>query len=409
LIPKARELEFDADVKLNQFPWTYVKELIAEIRLDAEPTAKLTSASQMEWLTTDLHLITAIRTFPFDIHRLELRNSKAAYRLADGRTFAVDNIEANVEPLLFIHPKDSGATRGVARSKGNLSLTGLRVPGLKEFNISLNVDGKDNQLDLIFNSQTQRAKSEEGRLRLDFSVADPTYLLAYKVKQVPVENFIKKISKKTFAGGLIDYSLDLKSHGKGLTTVRDNLAGTIEITSDSLRLYGVDIDDVLTKYKKSQRFNLTDVGAVILAGPVGIVATKGTEFVVLSRVNMNDTQYSTLDTLVARWKLDHLLLSTEDVAFTTPHNRIAFVGSLDFAHDSIPGLQIAVVDKNGCSLMDQQIYGKLSALKTGKLNVAKTLLGSVINFANSIVGKDCKPIYVGSVRNPKPPGKGRAP
>lgn len=407
LIPKKREIEFEAAVHLDKFPWTYVKELVAEIRRDAEPTAKQLPPSQMEWLTADLDISTAIHTKPFDIRRVEIRKSKVAYRLPDERTFAIDNLEVNLEPLFFTHPLQTGAITGLARSKGSVELTGLRVPGLTHFNISLDVDGTDNQLDVAFKSQTQRAESEAGRIRLDFSGAEPSVALVYEVKQTPVEDFVKKISKKNLARGLISYSLDLKSHGKDWTTARENLEGTVAISSDSLRLYGVDIDDVLTKYNKSQRFNLTDVGAVILAGPVGIVATKGSDFVVLSKVSMTDTKYSTIDTLVSRWKLDHRLLSTEDVALTTRLNRIAFAGSIDFARDSIPGLQIAVVDKNGCSLMDQQIYGKFSDLKTGKLKVAKTLLGSVINFANSIVGKDCKPVYTGSVRNPKPPSKGK--
>ncbi len=408
IIPKVREIEFQADVKLNQFPWIYVKELAAEIREGDEPTAKQLPVNQMEWLTTDLHITSAMRTYPFDIRRLQLLHSKVSYRFVDGKTLDIDNLEADLGPLFFIHPPQSGAITGLAQTQGTMKLNGLRIPGLTHFNVSLNVAGKDDQLDLSFKSQTQQAESEDGHLRLDLSGAEPGYGFVYEVRQTPVEGFINKISKKNFARGLINYTLDLRSHGKTWATARENLGGSVTISSDSLRLYGVDIDDVLTKYKKSQRFNLADVGAVVLAGPVGIVATKGTDFVVLASVNLNDTQYSTLDTLVARWKLDKRILSTEDVAFATRLNRIAFSGSIDFARDSIPGLQIAVVDKNGCSLMDQQIYGKFSALKTGKLNVAKTLLGSVINFVDALVGKDCKTIYSGSVGNPQGSGKRRA-
>jgi hypothetical protein len=39
-------------------------------------------------------------------------------------------------------------------------------------------------------------------------------------------------------------------------------------------------------------------------------------------------------------------------------------------------------------------------MQTGKLNVAKTLLGSVINFVDAIVGKGCVPVYTGSVAHP---------
>ncbi len=50
--------------------------------------------------------------------------------------------------------------------------------------------------------------------------------------------------------------------------------------------------------------------------------------------------------------------------------------------------------------MDQKLYGKMKTLKTGKLNITKTVFGSVINFVKAIVGKDCKPVYTGMVQDP---------
>jgi len=38
--------------------------------------------------------------------------------------------------------------------------------------------------------------------------------------------------------------------------------------------------------------------------------------------------------------------------------------------------------------------------KDRKTQHHKTLLGSIINFANAIVGKDCKPVYTGRVKDP---------
>jgi AsmA protein len=162
----------------------------------------------------------------------------------------------------------------------------------------------------------------------------------------------------------------------------------------------VDVDNALKKYERSQNFNLTDLGAVLVAGPVGLVATKGTDFVALASIKLDSSKHTDIQTLYTRWKFENSQLITEDVAFATTKNRIAFDGSIDFKRDTIPGITIAVVDKNGCSLMDQNLYGKIGAIKTGKLNITKTLLGSVINFVNAVVGKDCQPIYTGSVKAP---------
>jgi AsmA protein len=200
--------------------------------------------------------------------------------------------------------------------------------------------------------------------------------------------------------GTIDYSLDIHSSGSTWEILKQNMAGEIAITGDSLHLSGVDIDKLLRKFERSQNFNLTDVGAILIAGPVGLAVTKGTDFVSLATINLNPKHHTFIKELHTTWRLKDRQLITKDVAFATLQNRVAFDGRIDFARDSIPGLTIAVVDKNGCSLMDQKLYGKTSDLKTGKLNIAKTLFGSVINFVNVIVGKDCKPVYTGRVKPP---------
>jgi hypothetical protein len=61
---------------------------------------------------------------------------------------------------------------------------------------------------------------------------------------------------------------------------------------------------------------------------------------------------------------------------------------------------VYVVDKKGCSLMQQNIYGKFDAIQMGKLKIAKTLLGSVINLVNSVVGGKCEAVYTGSIEHP---------
>lgn len=195
--------------------------------------------------------------------------------------------------------------------------------------------------------------------------------------------------------------MHLKTSGSNWGQIKQNLGGGIEIVGDSLRLYGVDVDDVLRKYEKSQNVNLTDLGAVVVAGPVGLAVTKGSDFVSLASVSLDSTEVTNIQTLVAKWKLENGMLITEDVAFATRLNRIAFNGQLDLVHDSIPGLTIAVLDEKGCSLMDQKLYGKMGAIQHGKLNITKTLLGSVINFVNAVVGKDCTPVYTGRVRKTK--------
>jgi hypothetical protein len=400
LIPKKRLWVFHAQVKANKFPWNYVQDLVAEIKSGAEPTAKKLSVKQLDILTADLDVSASITTYPLDFNRLDIRNSRVNFSFPGSKTLSAEKLNLSLENLRFTHPENSGALTGLKSTKGIIQLKQLSVPGLNKIDVNMNVTGENDTLDIDFSSASQKAKNEQGNLFMDISKKEIAYQLTYTVKDADLESFIERFYKKKFMEGEIDYTLDLKTTGSSMDQVKQNMRGFIEITGDSLDLYGVDVDNVLRKFEKSQNFNLTDVGAVIIAGPLGLAVTKGSDFVSLATVNMNPKHHTEITSLLTRWKLENQKLRTEDVAFTTRLNRIAFDGSIDFARDSIPGLTIAVIDKNGCSLMDQKLYGKTTALKTGKLNITKTLFGSVINFVNVVVGKDCKPVYNGMVKAP---------
>ncbi|HEV8515212.1 MAG TPA: AsmA-like C-terminal region-containing protein [Cyclobacteriaceae bacterium] len=400
LVRSQRLWEFNAKLKADKFPWTYINELIAEIREDSEPRAKDIPLNKMEIVTADLDLSAAVITYPFDINKLVVRNSKINYSYPDSKPISVEKLNLALQNLYFNHPPNSGALIGLKSTKGTMDLSKLNVPGFNALDVKMDIAGKDDKLDIGFSSVTQITKNQKGQFILDMSKKELEYHLQYFVQGASLEYFVKKFYGKKFMEGTIDYSLDI--HTKGLTwaQAKENLSGEIEIRGDSLRLYGIDVDNVLKKYEKSQNFNLTDVGAVLIAGPVGLAVTKGTDFVSLATINFKSNQQTNIKTLLTKWKLENRILTTQDVAFSTATNRIAFDGQVDFAKDSIPGITISVVDKNGCSLMDQKLYGKMGKIHTGKLNITKTLLGSIINFANAIVGKDCKPVYTGGVKDP---------
>ena len=400
LIPQERLWKFNARVNLNKLPWIYVKELAAEIRTDQEPNAKNLPVKKMDLITGELDLSAAVITYPFDFNKLDVRNSKITIHTANSKTLSVNKLDIALESLHFQHPDNSGSLTGIKHTTGTMSLKQLKLPGLNTLDFNLDVTGKNDSLDISFSSATQVAKSEKGKLFIDLSKKERSYQLQYTVTGASLDYFVEKFYKKNFMKGEIDYTLDLHATGSAWADLKKNMAGAISITGDSLHLDGVDIDKLLRRFERSQNFNLTDIGAVLIAGPVGLAVTKGSDFVSLATINLNPNHHSFIKELHTTWKLEDQQLITEDVAFATLQNRVAFNGSIDFARDSIPGLTIAVVDKNGCALMDQRLYGKTNALKTGKLNIAKTLFGSVINFVNVIVGKDCEPVYTGSVKPP---------
>ena len=133
---------------------------------------------------------------------------------------------------------------------------------------------------------------------------------------------------------------------------------------------------------------------------MGAAVTKGADFKRLISANLKTGDKTRVSRANSNWQIENGLLKTRDVAFSTNTNRLAFAGSLDFVNDSIPGFTVYVIDKNGCSLMEQTISGKIDSLEMGKLKIAKTLLGSVINLVNSVVGSKCEVVYTGAIEHP---------
>jgi len=136
----------------------------------------------------------------------------------------------------------------------------------------------------------------------------------------------------------------------------------------------------------------------MLMGPFGPLVTKGNDFVKLSKIDPDDT--TIIREFYSKWEISDQILKTEDVAFTTERSRIAFDGSINLNDLTIPGFTVAVVDKKGCSLMDQTITGSFSDPEFGKLNVVGTLFGAVINVFKVVAGNQCEPVYTGIVGHP---------
>jgi hypothetical protein len=401
LIPASRRVEFNAEVKMENFPWNYIQDLINEIKTDKEPTDKKIPVDSLQLISADMDLSSKIITYPFDINKLIVRNGKASMKFSNSKIISTEKFDLEIDSLIFIHPKNSGDITGVKSSSGVINFHRLKIPEMIPFDIQMNVKGENDKLNLIFSRVANMSKSEQGQFTMDISKNDIEYKIRYDVKGADLGYFIRKFKKSKLMDGRVDYILDLSAKGSDWTKIKRSIGGTIAIKGENLTLSGVDVDDLISKFNQSQNFTLTDVGAVLIAGPVGLAVTKGQDFVSLARIKIDSTRNTKINLLYSKWRIEDRQLISEDVAIATNLNRIALNGRIDFANDSIPGITIAVVDKNGCSLMDQKLYGKMKELKTGKLNITKTIFGSVINSVNAVVGKDCVPVYTGIVKNPE--------
>jgi len=96
---------------------------------------------------------------------------------------------------------------------------------------------------------------------------DLSKLFVEKVDTIKDTDRIKFLGQAHFSTDLF-WKPDLKRPFFEALEANFNLEGK------NFKIYGMDLDDVIEKYKRSQQFNLADMGAVMFAGPAGLTVTK---------------------------------------------------------------------------------------------------------------------------------------
>jgi hypothetical protein len=235
-----------------------------------------------------------------------------------------------------------------------------------------------------------------GLVRIDLSQKIHRYALSYTLNNYNIETLLKRLRQREHMSGRIDMSMDLKMTGEHLT----GMEGGISVSGKDLTVYNLDIDELLKRFKRTQNFNLVDVGAFMIAGPAGTMITKASDYVFL--LELDPSKKSRIHDFLSSWTIQNGRLMADDVALTTDQSRIALKGGIDFNRDEFEDFTIAVVDKNGCPLISQKITGSIFAPKLEKINVVSTVLAPVTNVLKKIGGLDCTPFYTGSV---PPPGE----
>ena len=402
IMDSARILDAHADMIIDNIPEFYLLDLIYEMKDLAMMSENERNRSVHTIYHGDLHMSSIIETIPFAMQKAQIKESTLTMRQPDSLLFEFKKVNLNLDSLYFLHEEGSNKIVGIESVKGNLGLDELNTPILGKVPLDADFSADNDQIQINFSTLRNRAIEDSGLLILDLSNETSAFEISYILRDVPIESVVEVYSQEKFAEGMLDASFQLEGSGLDLDDIIKNMKGSFKVNGNSVILYGIDVDKLLKKYKRSQNFNLVDLGAFMVAGPVGAVVTKGGDFVSLIGMNLKVEDTTYVSQLLANWKIQNGIIETEDVAFNTPLNRFAFDGKFDIVNDSIPGFTAYVLDKNGCSLMEQQVSGKLDDLQVGKLKIAKTLLGSVINFVNAVVGTKCKPVYRGAVQHPIP-------
>jgi len=401
LIPNDfQTLDVNANMDISHLPLDYVQDLIYEmIDLDLLD-AKHRNKEEMTLVDGDLHLSGILELFPFATHSAEITSNVLSFHREDSSEYNFENLNMQLDSLHFLHDTISKSITGIKTTHGKLNVASLDLASIKHIPLYINFEGVNDKLKIDLATSRGALSNHEGNLNLDLSGDTLVFDLFYNRKDISAKPLIEDYNADIGINGDLNAALKLSGKGSNIEDISSSLKGDIEISSDSLIFNGIDLDGLLKKYHRSQKFNLSDLSAYVIAGPFGAVVTKGSDFTSLISADLKPEDKTIISKALARWSLNDGILQSEDVAFSTNLSRVAFNGSLDIAKDSIPGFTVYVVDKNGCSLMQQTISGKTDDIQIGKLKLAKTLLGSIINAVKSVVGSNCEIVYDGEIEHP---------
>ncbi|MCK5464682.1 MAG: AsmA family protein, partial [Bacteroidales bacterium] len=162
------------------------------------------------------------------------------------------------------------------------------------------IDIRDGVFDISTEKTRFFAKAGAGDYILAPFAEVPYYKVKYKVEGFEVTELLAALKTDTVLTGTMDIYMDLSLEGRDKEELLSSLNGELNLYGENLLLYGIDLDEVIKKFKRSQNFNLVDLGAVMFAGPAGLALTKGSNYAAMLAMNYGDTSHVT--EIVSDWK-----------------------------------------------------------------------------------------------------------
>jgi len=263
--------------------------------------------------------------------------------------------------------------------------------------VRLSVAGKNGILK--FTPVTMRILDGKGsgNIDADFTGAIPAYRVHYEVAQLHVDNLFKTLAPSKVGEGFMDFSADLSMRGFNSVEMTRTAQGEASLRGQNLEIAMGDLDEKLSHYESSQNFNLIDVAAFFIVGPLGPVVTKGYNFASIFQGSKGNTH---IRLLVSQWKVADGVAHAQDVAMASKENRLAMKGALDFVNREFDDVTVATLDSSGCARVTQKIRGPFSKPEVTKPNVLVSLTGpvsSLVSKAKKLMGAKCEVFYAGLI------------
>jgi AsmA protein len=310
---------------------------------------------------------------------------------------------------ITVRDLSAGGTPGADPLK-TLSLTGdIRCRSIKAGNftltdVAMKAAGGKGVIDISHASKEVLGGTGSGTLHADFTGAEPHFRIIFAVSRVKIQDLLQESANAKGMEGLADLSASLIAKGKTAVEMKRSLSGQVSLSGENIVLHSMDIDDLISSLQRSRRFNLVDVGAFFLAGPLGPVLTRGYRFTDFYKESRGGK--GVIAKLVSVWKVGNGVAEAVDVAMATKERRIAMKGGLNFIDNRFEDAVVAVLDEHGCAVLTQKVHGSFSSPEIGNINILRSLTSPVTNLVKSALklfdSGPCDVFYSGSVAPPEP-------
>jgi AsmA protein len=178
--------------------------------------------------------------------------------------------------------------------------------------------------------------------------------------------------------------------------------GTFSLRGDQLVIYTMDLDKVLSSYETSQEFNLVDLGAFFIAGPLSTFAVKGYRY--WDVYHQTREGRGAITQFISNWKIKDGVADAADCALATQHNRVALKGKLNLVSEQYDDVIVALLDDKGCAKFQQGVSGPFGSPRVSAVSAMESLVGPITDLYRKakriLQGGKCEVFYKGSVQQP---------
>jgi len=286
---------------------------------------------------------------------------------------------------------------------GNIDCKEVRKKDLKIDNIKSPVRVEKGVINLMALTMDIFGAKGEGDVTADKSEVDAVYKINLRVPKVDFEKIKESFGGKKVIGGKGDLVASLTIKEKGNRNLISGMDGTFSLRGDNLVIYTLDLDKVLSSYETSQQFNLIDIGAIFIAGPIGSVALKGYRYGDI--YNQTRGGQGAITQFISHWKIKDGVADATDCALSTHHHRLALKGKVNLASERYENVTVAILDDKGCAKFKQGIHGPFGSPQIGTVNAVESLAGPIENLYRKakrfVQGGKCEVFYDGAVQQPR--------